>query len=179
VAHRICLGVVTAAVAVMLAGCGPTSPPATAPTGSGPGGVLGTVPAASGSPGAGGSAAPVLPDGRSPILVTTVDAGAHTLTFDLVELYLGADARTQWLKDHPGATEVPPLNGHYLRNNNPRLRTLPVAADVVVHVIPGGDPTHPDTISYAAFATYPELNAPYWITVTAGVVTLIEQQYIP
>jgi hypothetical protein len=160
--------------AAALAGCSTGTPPGGAPGPTGSSAVLGSAP-----PSATTTAEPILPDGRSPVLLTAIDVPGRTITFDLVELYLGTDAAVQWKKDHPGQP-VPALNGHYMRNNNPKLRTLPVAADVVIHVIPGGDPDHPDTLPFADLPTYEMLNGPpYWITVKNGTITMIEQQFIP
>jgi hypothetical protein len=138
-----------------------------------------------GSATASGTASPepstvILPDGRSPVLLTTIDVAGHTITFDLIELYLGTAAAVEWKKDHPGATEVPPLNGHYMRNNNPKLRTLPVAADVVVKTVEGGDPSHPATLAFADLPAYVASHGrTYWITVSGGTVTLMEEQFFP
>jgi len=179
---RIAVLAVTAAV---LAGCGPTattnSPPA------GPPATAGAPPtSAPASPGATASpdtspetTAEELPDGRSPVLIKSVDVAGYALTFDLIEFYSGADAEIEWRKDHPTATEVPALNGHYIRNNNPQLRTVSVATTVVINVIPSGDPDGTDPLAFKDLPSYPQLNAPFWITVDEGVIVLIEQQFIP
>ena len=180
---RISWVAVLAVAAVVLAGCGPkgspTAPPATtstpeATTTSGP-----ATPGASASPATSPeTTAEALPDGRSPVLIKSVDVSGYTITVDLIEFYAGADAETQWRLDHPTATEVPPLNGHYIRNNNPQLRTLPVSTTVAINVIPSGDPDGTDPLAFKDLPTYPQLNAPFWITVDEGVIVLIEQQFI-
>jgi hypothetical protein len=122
----------------------------------------------------------VLPDGRSPVIVTAVDVSGRKVTFDLVELYLGTQAAVEWKKDHPGATEVPPLNGHYMRNNNPKLRTLPVAPDVVVKVLDQyGDPVPGTVLPFDQLPGYRGLHGVFWITVKDGVVTMFEEQFFP
>ncbi len=122
----------------------------------------------------------MLPDGRSPVILTSIDVAHRTITFDLIELYLGTQAAVEWKKDNPGQTEVPPLNGHYMRNNNPKLRTLPVAAGVVVKVLnESGDPVPGTVISFADLASYRDFNSVFWLTVKGGEVTLFEQQFFP
>src|SRR4051812_42756157 len=110
---------VVAALATILAGGGP-APPTPHPRTRTPRGIPTTSPApgaAAGGPTAptnqgSDNAEPVLPDGRSPVIIKSVDVASGTVTFDLVELYLGLQAATEWKKDNPGKTEVPPLNGH-------------------------------------------------------------------
>jgi hypothetical protein len=123
---------------------------------------------------------PVLPDGRSPIILKSVDVEHRTVTFDLIELYLGAQAMVEWKKDHPNETVEPPLNGHYMRNNNPKLRTLPVATDVVVNVLDDlGDPAPNNAIPFAQLATHHSVHGVYWITVKGGAVTMFQEQFFP
>jgi hypothetical protein len=175
------LAIPTLAVAAFLAGC--TPPPAPAPTA--PASGTQTVPASAPVPVTSAPvpttapATPAVADGKHPVLIKGIDPGAGTLTVDVVELYLGAAADTQWQIDHPGQ-QVPPLDGHYMRDKHPNdLYTVAVSPSAVIHVIPGGDPLHPNTITFSAFASYaPQHGVPYWITVQGGVITLIEQQFI-
>lgn len=176
---------VVVALATILAGCGPAAKTANPGTGT-----LGGIPTTSPASGvaAGGpstpanqgsdNAEPVLPDGRSPVIITSVDVANGTVTFDLVELYLGLQAAAEWKKDNPGKTEVPPLNGHYMRNNNPKLRTLPVAASVVVNVLGSeGDPDPSAVIAFHDLPTYRGLHGVFWITVKGGSITRFEEQF--
>jgi hypothetical protein len=190
--YRLLVVCATAAIAGLLAGCGPASSAASTPSGrSG----LGDVPATSAAGATGGAAAGptagaptggapaatgepvVLADGRSPVLITGIDVGGRTMTFDLIEFYTGADAATEYKKDHPGVTELPPLNGHYIRNNNSKLRTLPVATGASIMI---GDPGAMTPVTLAALATHIGTpNRPYWITVRLGVINTVEEQFIP
>ena len=71
----------------------------------------------------------VLVDGRHPVIIKTVDPDRRTITFDLIQLYWGDDATTEAAKDHQ---ESPPPNDYYIRNVNPRLRTMSVRADAPI-----------------------------------------------
>jgi hypothetical protein len=165
------------AVVTILAGCSaktPAAPPGGNSNGAGAFGTAATTP-----PAPTVAATPELDDGRSPVLLTTVDVAGRKVTFDLIELYLGFDAEKEWRKDHPGATEVPPLNGHYMRNNNPRLRTLPVSADVIVKVAES-DPSNPRLLPYADLPKFvADGHRTFWLTVKGGTITLMEEQFFP
>jgi len=137
------------------------------------------------------SAAPILPDGRSPVYLTKIDVSKRTITFDLIEFLTGDAAKQAWQKAHPGSSDGPD-NDYYIVNDNPKLRTLPVANPVDFKVV---DPEHPSgvadkTISFEGATAYfvalkPDQSDhklywdPFWITVSGGVVTKIEEQFLP
>jgi hypothetical protein len=180
--------VVATAVAAGLVGCSkpaagpgaqeqpptPTSPPAS------------TTPSATpvGEEQIGGAAA-ILADGRHPVFITSIDPGKRTVRFDLLIFLTGERAKEEWAKAHPG--EEGPMNDYMIVNNNPKLRTLPVTAEVRVQII---DPEHydPTTLLEVDLA---KLRAevvkrgggaqagPFWITVRAEKITRIEEQFIP
>ena len=125
----------------------------------------------------------VLADGRHPVFLKTVDPGRRTITFDLIQLYFGDEAKREQLKDED--TQYPAPNGHYIRNVNPRLRTLPVRADATITVITLAwqGPNYSDrnvSVSLTKLATYmPTRGVPFWITVRHGQVVKIAEQFIP
>jgi hypothetical protein len=121
------------------------------------------------------------------VLLHAADLPGRTLTVDVIQFLTGQAARDAYQADHPDDPDGPP-NDYYLLNVNPRLRTLPVAADVEVelvllHLGEGADlkpsswerllddlagaPSDQDLISYS----------PFWLTLDDGVVTRIEEQY--
>jgi hypothetical protein len=125
----------------------------------------------------------VPPDGRHPVRITTVDPDQRTITFDLIQFYWGDDATREAAKDHQ---ESPPPNDYYIRNVNPRLRTLPVRSDAPIT-------TNTLTAGHTGSATKdirlplwrlavvlpPTDSPPFWITVHHGQVVKIAEQYIP
>ena len=163
---------------------GVSTAPSSAPsdTGSGTGTATATP-----SP----SPTPILPDGKSPVYLTKIDAGKRTITFDLIEFLTGDAAKQAWQKANPGSTDGPP-NDYFIVNDNPKLRTLPVADPVQFLVV---DQEHPSgiadkSISFEGATAYfvalkPDQSDhrlsydPFWITVSHGVVTKIEEQFLP
>jgi hypothetical protein len=124
----------------------------------------------------------VLADGRHPVYLKTVDAGHRTITFDLIQLYWGDEAAREAARDHQ---ESPPPNDYYLRNVNPRLRTLPVRADATITVNTlaaawTGSATRnvPVTLSQLA-SLLGKYSPPFWITVRHDRVAKIAEQYLP
>ena len=121
----------------------------------------------------------VLVDGRHPVFLKTVDPAARLITFDLIQLYFGEEAKREELKDHD--TTYPAPNEVYLRNINPRLRTLPVRTSATISVL---DNNFDATDGYASLANLAAVLPrqgvmPFWITVRHGQVVRIAEQYIP
>jgi hypothetical protein len=131
----------------------------------------------------------VLVDGRHTVYLKAVDTGRRTIRFDLIQFYGGDDAFREAAKDHPEALPdelrnwVP--NDFYIRNVNPRLRTLPVRSDATVTVITfawHGRHYSNDSVavSLARLATYmPTGEVPFSITVRHGHVVKIAEHYVP
>jgi hypothetical protein len=125
----------------------------------------------------------VLADGRHPVYLKKVDPDRQTITFDLIQFYTGDAATKAALEDHK---ESPPPNDYYIRNVNPRLRTLPVRVDapITVNVLAAeatGSATKDVPVTLAKLASYfPNTGTPpFWITVDQGQVTKIAQQFLP
>lgn len=130
-----------------------------------------------------------LPDGRHPVLLHAADLPGRTLTVDVIQFLTGQAAIDAYDADHPEDPGGPP-NDYYLLNVNPRLRTLPVAGDDELEVVLlrpmagaeqqpstwnrllddlAGQPSSQELLSYS----------PFWLTLDSGVVTRIEEQYLP
>jgi hypothetical protein len=119
----------------------------------------------------------VLADGRHPVYLKTVEPSRRSITFDLVQWYGGADAAREAAKDHLEAD-----NDYYIRNSNPRLRTLPVLADaaITVNQLTGSNQAVP--VSLAKLSTWFPRTSPgpmFWITVRHGQVSVIGEQWVP
>jgi hypothetical protein len=76
---------------------------------------------------------------------------------------------------------------YYIKNDNPRLRTLSIAPDASVTAL-GDDPTPVsvalgDLPARLAGSSAPEEGYlsyfPFWLTVENGVVVAIAEQYVP
>jgi hypothetical protein len=125
----------------------------------------------------------VLADGRHPVYLKTVDAGGQTITFDLIQFFTGDAAARAAAED---GQESPPPNDYYIRNVNPRLRTLPVraGAPITVNVLAAqetGSSTKDVPVTLDKLAGYfPNSGTPpFWIAVAQGQVTEMAQQYLP
>src|SRR6266508_562500 len=122
----------------------------------------------------------VLADGRHPVYLRTIDPDRRTITFDLIQWYFGEDAAREAAKDHKEFA-----NDHYIRNVNPRLRTLPVWADATITcntLTAGytGSATKDIRVPLWRLAILLHGGAdPFWITVRHDQVVKIAQQYIP
>jgi hypothetical protein len=116
-----------------------------------------------------------LPDGDNFVLITSVDVAARKLTVDLAEIYTGAKALSEAAKD--GAT----VDGEeiYIRNNNPKLRTVTVASSATIEVLDdGGAELSPSDLSGLSAALTDGRRAAY-LKVSANSVTSIKQAYFP
>jgi hypothetical protein len=89
-------------------------------------------------PGPGGAAgqAPVLADGVHHAYITRVDPERDRITVDVVQRFVDDDAVEAAIADGRSRQEARYLHT-WLRNENPRLRTLPLAADLRVELWQG------------------------------------------
>jgi hypothetical protein len=81
---------------------------------------------------------PVLADGRYDAYIRTVDLGRNQLVVDLVQVFHDQAATEAFIADGKPRDAAQTVKG-YIRNQNPRLRTLPMAGDLRVDVIRGHD----------------------------------------
>ncbi len=93
--------------------------------------------------------------------------------FDLAQFLTGAAAEAAAAER---GDEV--NNDYYIVNDNPRLRTLIAEGDTVVRVLEGGTPDLLDS-NVADFAVERSPDAGFWVTIEGGIVTEIEQQFVP
>jgi hypothetical protein len=143
-------------------------------------------PSASGTPEPSVSGSPVLKDGHHFVYVKKVllrPDGSRRVRFDLAYFFTGTKA-AKAAADH--GDEV--VDDYYIVNDNPRLRTLPLADDVEVEYVPESNccelqPGNIDAWIEAVAATNPTdyagTNVPWWFMVEGGEITRIEQQYLP
>jgi hypothetical protein len=134
-----------------------------------------------------GSESPILEDGRHFVYVkraSTSDDGETRVRFDLAYFLTGEEGE-EAAADHDDEF----ANGYYIVNDNPRLRTLPLADEVEVGYIPASQccDLQPwvidDWLEAIGLSTnpsdYPGKNVPWWFTVAGGEILRIEQQYLP
>jgi hypothetical protein len=171
-----------------LAACTTSGPAAGAAATTQPVAATSTANAGLGGPSAIPSGPPVvLADGRHAVYLTGLDVTKRKVTFDKIDFLTGADAQKEWKKQNPASTEDSPPNDYLIVNNNPLLRTLPIAEDVTVTIadLSAGLVMKKSTLAalpahLAPMKTPKQLSAnPFWLTVNAGQVTAFEEQYVP
>jgi hypothetical protein len=137
-------------------------------------------------------ASPTIEDGRNFAFIKAVDTSSDpvTVTFDLA-YFLQGDAAAQAAKDH--GDEYPPPNDYYIVNDNPKLRTVPLAPEAPLVLLDWNhccDQTFDgDLTDFAKAFAEGELTvdghlykgnvSQYWLIVKSGVIVKIEEQYLP
>jgi hypothetical protein len=122
---------------------------------------------------------PVLADGRYDAYIRTVDSGRNRLVVDLVQVFQGKAAVTAAIADGKSRDQAQYL-GVWVRNQNPRLRTLPLARDLRLD-LRGGDCEAPRSHQLAKLATDARLmsgpiHAYYFtLTVQGGAVHQVQE----
>ena len=195
------LAVLALALAALSAACAETGAGSATPTGGGTersGTASGSSATTSASASASASASPtsqaspLIEDGRNFAFIKRVDAKADppTITYDLA-IFLSGDEANQAAKEHGDETPVP--NDYYVINDNPRLRTVPLAADARLALVDWNhccDPTFEGVLSDFARAfeeggitvdghRYMGNLSSYWLVAKDGVIVRIEEQYTP
>lgn len=131
--------------------------------------------------------------------IQEVDLAERTLVADYVEFLTGDEATEAAREDGVIEEDEENPGGFYLRNRNPRLRTLPLGdPEMVVLQACFPEPglcvvehaveldtwaellTDPATAEeQVGWAWYGGASAPYWLTMQDGVVVQVEEQYLP
>ena len=132
---------------------------------------------------------PVLEDGRHPVYLTGLDVEGRSVEFDLIRFLTGDEAFVAYQQEHPDFPEG--MTGdYYIVNDNPRLRTLPVAGAVQVTVVENSESAaDADTVAFEALPAYVSTGPmprdegmwpnPFWLTVSDGTIVAIEEQFLP
>ncbi|HJW61528.1 MAG TPA: hypothetical protein VJ931_17990, partial [Actinomycetota bacterium] len=87
-----------------------------------------------GAAGTAGAAAPVLEDGDHPAYITKVDGANDRIVVDVIQVFTDDEAVKAAIADGEPPAKAKYLTG-WVRNENPRLRTLPLAADLKVDLL--------------------------------------------
>ncbi len=131
--------------------------------------------------------------------ITEIDVAAGTIVADYVQWLTGDEARAAAIEDGEIAEDQELDDGYYIRNQNPRLRTLAVAPDtpIVLSVCyPDAGPCltresvtltvfeqltadPASSTSKEGWSWYGNGYLPYWLTIADSRVVQIEEQYLP
>jgi cytoskeletal protein RodZ len=131
----------------------------------------------SGSQGSGaGTAAPVLPDGETTAYITKVASGR--IVVDVVQVFHDDQAVKAAIADGTSPSDAKYLTT-WVRNENPRLRTLPLAGDLEVKLRDAcGEPGNSREAQLTRLAANAALRGTYYYTlsVSDGTVERIEER---
>jgi hypothetical protein len=119
---------------------------------------------------------PVLADGHYDAYVRQVDSGRDRLVVDLVQVFHDQAAVNEAIADGQSRDAAQYLST-YVRNENPRLRTLTLAGNVRVELL-GGDCEAPLSHKLSELAAHARSGANtnyYALTVTGGAVQRIQE----
>ncbi len=119
----------------------------------------------------------VLADGRHDAFVRKVDSGRGTIVLDVVQVFHDQAAVEAAVEDGKPRADAQYLQD-YVRNQNSRLRTLPLASDVRVNLLGGCEEPKPDQQALLAkLASNARLGGVYYYTVTVqgGAVRQLDE----
>jgi pyruvate/2-oxoglutarate dehydrogenase complex dihydrolipoamide acyltransferase (E2) component len=142
---------------------------AATPTAGQPAKAVPAAPATAGQP-------VILPDGRHDAFVRKVDSGRGTIVLDVVQVFHDQAAVEAAVEDGKPRADAQYLQA-YVRNQNPRLRTLPLASGVRVTLLGGCEEPKGDQQALAKLASNARLGNVYYYTVTVkgGAVRQLDE----
>jgi hypothetical protein len=120
---------------------------------------------------------PVLADGRYDAYINKVDTGHNQVVVDLVQVFQDQAVVQAAIADGMSRDKAQYLSV-YVRNHNPRLRTLPLAGDVRIDLWRTCDGPKPVSVLLAKLASNARLGWYYYtLTVTDGTVHQIKETF--
>jgi cytoskeletal protein RodZ len=135
-------------------------------------------PESSAGSGSGGAAAPALPDGDTQAYITKVDRARNRIVVDVVQVFHDNEAVKAAVADGRSPSDAKFLTT-WVRNENPRLRILPLAGDLQVKLRDacgeGGTDRNALLTTLAANASQ-DGTYYYTLTVSDGQVQRIEER---
>ena len=123
-------------------------------------------------------AAPVLEDGDHPAYITKVDSANDRVVVDVVQVFSDGEAVKAAIADGESPAEAKYLTG-WVRNENPRLRTLPLAADLKVDLLGTCEESGSDreaVLTRLAASAKRKGNYYFVLTVSDGTVERIQER---
>jgi ABC-type Fe3+-hydroxamate transport system substrate-binding protein len=160
------------ALCVVFAACSSSSKASTSTTTTAPPATTSTSPSPSTT---------IATTRKESVFVLAVDPTAHTIHVDPMEFLTGKAAIAAFRKTNPNATGGPD-NDYYIENPTKDDIEMPLEADAVVKVVQAGGSVHtvPVAVPQRILASYPALpEHPFWITIQRGVVTEVDEQFVP
>jgi hypothetical protein len=135
-------------------------------------------PESSAAPAAAGAATPALEDGDHDAYVTEVDSANDRIVVDVVQVFHDGAAVRAAIADGKSAADAKYLTT-WVRNENPRLRTLPLAGDLQIKLRDAcGEPDPGREALLAKLASNASLDGTYYYTLSVrdGAVARIQER---
>jgi hypothetical protein len=120
--------------------------------------------------------------GQESVYIRSVDLTAHTITVDPIAFLTGAAAIEEYHKLNPKAGNSAPPNDYAIVNSvlQNEVFKFPATALVRLAHVGGKDYTQPKKATQKNLASEPASNIRvFWITVKAGTVTEVDEQFVP
>lgn len=115
--------------------------------------------------------------------ITSVDPDSRSLSFDVVQWLSGQDAIDDYHDEYPDDPDGPP-NDFRVRNDNPTIRTAPVADDARIRLVQLSVDQSAD-VSNGTLDELPDYlvegfsSTTWWLTFDSGSIVEICEQYVP
>ena len=119
---------------------------------------------------------------RLSAFVLAVDAAHHTITIDPMQFLTGPAATAAYHKANPKAPPGGPDNDYFIVNpkKDAIITTLSPNAGARVVQANGTVNNPPVAVPIASLSSYPDLSQhPFWVTLKNGVVSEVEEQFVP
>ena len=125
------------------------------------------------------AAAQVLPEGTTPAYITSVDAANDRIVVDVVQVFHDDEAVKAAIADGKPAAQAKYYTG-WIRNENPRLRTVPLAGNLDVKLMGSCEDTDSRAAVLKRLANHAKRKGGYYfdLTVAGGKVTRIQERMV-
>jgi hypothetical protein len=126
-----------------------------------------------------GAVAQVLPEGTTPAYITRVDAANDRVVVDVVQVFHDDEAVKAAIADGKPAAQAKYLTG-WIRNENQRLRTVPLAGNLDVKLMGSCEDTDSRAAVLKRLADHAKRKGSYYfdLTVAGGKVTGIQERMV-
>ena len=114
--------------------------------------------------------------GRQYALLKSSKLSTRQITYDLIEWYDGEEAVKACAEDGEKPAENSYCEGWYIRNNNPKLRTLTVYPDAPIRMMVNGDMK---SVNLTTFLGGVEKGSVIRFDIDANRIMKLEQVYLP
>ena len=119
---------------------------------------------------------------RMAAFVRSVDPAHHTITIDPIQFLTGPAATAAYHKANPKAPPGGPDNDYYIVNAHKDAVITALSPDAGARVVQANGTVNnpPVAVPIASLSSYPSLSQhPFWVTLTNGAVSEVDEQFVP